>query len=175
MGCDKKKVLRQLPEKLQGILHEDTVETVIKIWKVRTKGSVALMTIPSVLQQIFLTHFLSICAHSAMPMPQNKPACVSCVCCMRNDVYLRVVHKVRCLGLIINKQLTFSAIFPTIWTKVGRKIACLRCIDEVAALPTSSPPILPLCHSERLKLLFRHLFITLSCKECNRLLRSGGS
>ena len=35
MGADKKKMLSNLPDKLQEILHPDTADTVIKIWKVR--------------------------------------------------------------------------------------------------------------------------------------------
>ena len=34
MGADKKKLPSFLPQKLNGILHEETAETVIKVWKV---------------------------------------------------------------------------------------------------------------------------------------------
>ena len=34
MGSDKKKLLSHLPGKFKGILHDNTVDTVIKIWKV---------------------------------------------------------------------------------------------------------------------------------------------
>ena len=38
MGSDKKKLISMLPDKLNGILHEDTASTVIEIWKVRAEA-----------------------------------------------------------------------------------------------------------------------------------------
>lgn len=76
------------------------------------------------------------------PLPQNKPVSMPRVCC--NGIHLRVVHKAWCSGLIINNQLTSSTHVLTICTKVGRK-NWLPTAHLATALPTSSPPPLPLC------------------------------